>query len=47
MFWIAFNMLVGNRGKYVGMVLGIRFAALPAEQRHRGIGASQAADAKR
>ncbi|MBN2561919.1 MAG: FtsX-like permease family protein [Phycisphaerae bacterium] len=28
MLWIAFKMLVGNRGKYVGMVLGITFAAL-------------------
>jgi putative ABC transport system permease protein len=27
-FWIAFKMLVGNRGKYIGMVLGITFAAL-------------------
>jgi putative ABC transport system permease protein len=27
-FWIAFKMLVGKRGKYVGMVLGIVFAAL-------------------
>lgn len=28
MFWIAFKMLTGNRGKYLGMVLGITFAAL-------------------
>ena len=47
MFWIAFKMLVGNRGKYVGMVLGITFAALLVERRHSGTGASQTADAKR
>jgi hypothetical protein len=46
-FWIAFKMLVSNRGKYVGMVLGITFAAVLVEQRHSGTGASQAADAKR
>jgi len=27
-FWIAFKMLVGNRGKYVRMVLDVAFAAL-------------------
>jgi hypothetical protein len=28
LFRIAFKMLVGNRGKYIGMVLGITFVAL-------------------
>lgn len=28
MTWIAFKMLVGNRGKYVGMIVGVTFAAL-------------------
>jgi len=46
-FWIAFKMLVGNRGKYAGTVLGITFAALLVEQRYSGAGASQTADAKR
>jgi hypothetical protein len=46
-FWIASKMLVGNRRKYVGTVLGITFAALLVEQRHSGTRASQTADAKR
>ena len=28
MIWIAFRMLIGNRGKYLGIVLGIAFASL-------------------
>lgn len=28
MTWIAFKMLVGSRGKYVGMIIGVAFAAL-------------------
>jgi putative ABC transport system permease protein len=28
MNWIAWKMLIGNRGKYLGIVLGIAFAAL-------------------
>jgi putative ABC transport system permease protein len=28
MTWIAWRMLIGNRGKYLGIVLGIAFAAL-------------------
>ncbi|MEX2140414.1 MAG: ABC transporter permease [Pirellulales bacterium] len=28
MTWIAWKMLIGNRGKYLGIVLGIAFAAL-------------------
>jgi putative ABC transport system permease protein len=28
MSWIAWKMLTGNRGKYLGIVLGIAFAAL-------------------
>jgi len=28
MAWIAWKMLIGNRGKYLGIVLGIAFAAL-------------------
>jgi len=28
MTWIAWKMLIGNRGKYLGIVLGISFAAL-------------------
>jgi len=28
MNWIAFKMLTGNRGKYLGIILGIAFATL-------------------
>src|SRR5438045_5320479 len=28
MSWIAFKMLTGNRGKYLGIILGIAFASL-------------------
>ena len=28
MFWIAWKMLIGNRGKYLGIVFGVVFAAL-------------------
>ncbi len=28
MAWIAWKMLIGNRGKYMGIVLGIAFASL-------------------
>jgi hypothetical protein len=28
MKWIAWRMLIGDRGKYVGLVLGLSFAAL-------------------
>ena len=28
MFYIAFKMLVGDRGKYLGIILGISFASL-------------------
>jgi putative ABC transport system permease protein len=28
MSWIAWKMLIGNRGKYLGMILGVAFAAL-------------------
>ncbi len=28
MMWVAIKMLVGNRGKYIGMIVGVFFAAL-------------------
>ena len=27
MFWIAWRMLIGNPGKYLGIVMGVAFAA--------------------
>src|SRR5580698_691741 len=28
MIWVALKMLTGNRGKYLGIILGVAFAAL-------------------
>ena len=28
MYWIAWKMLIGNRGKYLGIIFGVVFAAL-------------------
>jgi putative ABC transport system permease protein len=37
MTWIALKMLTGNRGKYLGIILGIAFATLLIAQPKRAV----------